>query len=88
MISGNFYTTVPKVVLKNLFQEKSVSFQTGVTFNEKPVDNRTMHRAQAMVLVLDGNSEIGAHVGNNLSFFYLFKAFAEIESSHKSDFFL
>ena len=35
-----------------------------------------------MVLILDGNTEIGAHVRTNL-----FKAFDLIKSSHKSDIF-
>ena len=39
---------------------------------------------QTMVLVLDGNSEIGAHVRSNFLLFDLFKAFSEIESSQKS----
>ena len=38
-----------------------------------------------MVLLLDGNSEIGACVE---SYFDLFKAFDSIESSHKSELFL
>ena len=37
-----------------------------------------------MVLILDVNSEIGAHVRRNW-LFGLFNAFYKIESSHKSD---
>ena len=33
-----------------------------------------------MVLVLDGNSEIGAHVRSNLFPLFMFKAFGQIES--------
>ena len=41
-----------------------------------------------MVLVPDGNSEIGAYVKeHSLLLFDLFKAFDKIESSHKSDLF-
>ena len=38
-----------------------------------------------MVLIVDGNSETGARVR---MFFDLFKAFDEIESNHKLEFFL
>ena len=40
-----------------------------------------------MVLILDSNSELGAHVRSNFLSFDLFKAHDKIESSHKSDFF-
>ena len=39
-----------------------------------------------MVLMLDGNSEIGAHVRGYLC--YLIKAFDEIERSQKSNFYV
>ena len=39
----------------------------------------------SMVLILDGKSEIGAQLMNNV-FFYLFKAVYEIESRQKSPF--
>ena len=44
-------------------------------------------RVNIMVLVLDGNSETGAHIRSTVCFLYLFKAFDWIESSHKADFF-
>ena len=52
--------------------------------------NHAMHSAHTitvmpMVLILDGNSEKGAHVSRNLSYL-ICKAFDKIESSHKSDF--
>ena len=40
-----------------------------------------------MVLILAGNSEIGAHVMSMISLIDLFKALDKIESSNKSDFF-
>ena len=46
-----------------------------LTTNELPLNH--------MVLILDGNSEIGANVKNNI-FFVLFKAFDRIEGSQKS----
>ena len=36
-----------------------------------------------MVLIIDGNSEIGAHARSNLNFCYLFMAFEKIENSQK-----
>ena len=38
-----------------------------------------------MVLRVDGNSDISAHVKSNM-LFDVFKSFSYIESSHKSDF--
>ena len=38
-----------------------------------------------MVLMLDGDSEMGARVSYNFLFYYLFKAFDKFGSSHKSD---
>ena len=40
-----------------------------------------------MVLILDGNSEIGAPRKKQYLLFDLCKAFAKIESSHRADFF-
>ena len=40
-----------------------------------------------MVLILNGNSEIGTHVRSNLLIFDMFQAFHYIESSHKTGLF-
>ena len=38
-----------------------------------------------MVNILEGDSEIGAHVGSKFGFSNLFKAFDPIKTIHKSD---
>ena len=49
--------------------------KTGFGFTRRLGGSGTpMERTVSMILILDGNSETGAHVGINLSFF-LFKAF-------------
>jgi len=42
------------------------------------------HQIKAMVLLLEGNSEIGAHAMSNLTFLTCVRHLIEIESSHKS----
>ena len=47
----------------------------------------SIDKAGTMVLISDGNSEIDAHIRSDFVF-VMFNAFNQIESSHKSIFFL
>ena len=58
------------------------------TKRQKFCDISTKKSRFSMVIILDGNSEICAHVKSVSLLFDLFKAFDQFESSHKSDSFL
>ena len=50
-------------------------------------ENAAPRILEPMVLLLDGNSEIGAHVRSNLFYLIWLKTFDQLENSHKSDIF-